>query len=528
MASSPPAGPSRFKRFARVGFPLLVIGFTAAGIAAVQLWSAPDWDYFSRNTTSMLLLLIGLVLLIIWFFLFSGLGWVSRLGIVAGLVIAALATVRDYHFSGNLVPVVHFRWQATADQRLEAQRLQAGRAEAPIVGDLSGNGPTDFPEFRGRLRDGIVTGPPLARDWQAKPPRQLWMQPCGGGYAAFALAGNVAVTIEQRRDQEAVVAYDTATGKERWVYAYPALFTEKMGGPGPRATPTIRDGEVYSLGATGILVCLKAATGELKWSVNILEGNANCYWGMSGSPLVYDNLVVVSPGVQLPSAAGRGVLAFNRGDGKLVWQAGHGKGGYSSPMLATLAGQRQVLVFDGEGISGYDPGDGKELWRAPWQNAQFINVAQPLVLDGDRVFISCGYGGGCTLLRVKRTNGSWTVETLWQNMNLKCQFTSPVAYQGHIYGLDMGILVCLDAETGERKWKAGRYDHGQLLLAGDLLVILSERGELALVEATPTAHRQLGIIPVFNRKTWNLPALADGKVYLRNDEMMACYDLTGN
>jgi outer membrane protein assembly factor BamB len=222
------------------------------------------------------------------------------------------------------------------------------------------------------------------------------------------------------------------------------------------------------------------------------------------------------------------VIALDRVTGKEKWRAGKGKAGYSSPMLATLAGKRQVLLLDGEGLSGYDAvGDG-ELWRYPYPTYQGINVCQPVLLDGDRVFISAGYDVGAVLLHVTETAGKWSATELWRSRAMRCKFNSPVAYQGHLYGLDEGVLTCLDAATGARRWRAGHYGHGQLLLAGDLLVILAESGELALVEATPQEHRQLGIFQALDAdsgKTWNCPALADGKVFVRNHREMACYDL---
>jgi outer membrane protein assembly factor BamB len=439
---------------------------------------------------------------------------------------AALAAVRAVRFSGHMWPTVIWRWTPLNDDRLEEhRRAHAGAVREPVQ---LGSRAMDFPEYRGQNRDGVARGPALARDWQAHPPRLLWRQPVGGGYAAFAVADNLAVTIEQRRDNEAIVGYDTASGGERWTYSYPALFSESMGGIGPRATPTLKDGRVYSLGANGKLVCLDAATGKLQWQTDILESNSNLNWGMCSSPLVYDHFVVVSPGKQGPG--GHTLVAYDRGTGSKVWAVGEARGGYSSPMLATLAGVRQVLMFDGQGIAGYDPATGRQLWRRDWATNQDINVAQPLVLEGDRVFVTSGYGVGCALLHVTCSkDGKWDAQPLWPNSPLRtmrCKFTSPVAYQGHVYGLDEGILVCLDEKTGKRRWREGRYGHGQLLLAGDLLVIMAETGELALVEASPSAYRELGRIRVFEGKTWNYPALADGKVYLRNDEDMVCYDLT--
>ena len=202
--------------------------------------------------------------------------------------------------------------------------------------------------------------------------------------------------------------------------------------------------------------------------------------------------------------------------------------GYSSPMLATLAGRRQVLLLDGEQLGGYDAATASPLWHFPWNTQQGINVAQPLVLDGDRVYISSGYSVGCALVRVAETGGHWSVEPVWQNTAMHCKFTSPVAYQGFLYGLDEGILVCVDAQTGKRQWKAGRYGHGQLLLTDDLLLILADSGELVLVEATPKGHHELGRIQALEGRTWNMPVLVDGKAYLRNDVEMACYDLRGD
>jgi outer membrane protein assembly factor BamB len=229
--------------------------------------------------------------------------------LVAGIVVVS---VRKVIFTGDLVPIVELRWWQTRDTLLEENRRQQAQTGPPAAVELSTEASADFPEYRGRGRTGIVSGPPLTHDWKGHPPPCLWRQPVGGGYAAFAVAGNAAVTIEQRRNREAVVCYDTATGKERWTHAYPARFTETLGGEGPRATPTIADGQVYALGATGMLTCLELKSGTVRWSVNILSDNDNVPWGMSGSPLVYDQVVVVNPGVQRPSAKGRALVAYDR------------------------------------------------------------------------------------------------------------------------------------------------------------------------------------------------------------------------
>ncbi|MBL8794964.1 MAG: PQQ-like beta-propeller repeat protein [Planctomycetia bacterium] len=512
------------RRFSwRLGFPLLVLGGAVAVVAALLFYSSPDFDLGTRNFGLVAVAFMSAALLSLWFLFLPWSLWFVRLGLVLVVVGAARGAVRELSFSGDFVPVVQWRWQPAPDDVLDAHRLQNPAAPGKV--EVRAEEEADFPAYRNRDRDGIVRGPRLSRDWTAQPPRELWRQPVGRGYAALAIVGDAAVTIEQRRDQEAVVCYRATTGQEVWVYSYPAAFTEALGGPGPRATPTIADGKVYSLGALGHLACLDLATGAEVWFKNVLQDNANIQWAMSGSPLVFDRLVVVNPGAQTKEAAGRAVLAFDRATGQPVWHAGDHPAGYSSPQLATLKGQRQILIFDGDGLAGHDPATGRELWRHEWKTMNNINVAQPIVLDGDRVFISTGYGVGCALLQVSEQGGQWSTATVWQNKNMRCKFTSPVLRDGFLYGLDEGILVCLDPRTGERRWRDGRFGHGQILLHDDLLLVLSDTGEFALVEAKPEAFRKLAGIRALTGKTWNYPAVAHGRAYLRNDREMVCYDL---
>jgi outer membrane protein assembly factor BamB len=528
--AEPVATPPRRRSFFRFWLPLILLALYGLALAAVWGWQDPDWPRVNRVASSIGLTMLTLLLFGLWFVAFSGVRWWLRVLVVAAVVAVVVVgprrVVRDYHFSGNMVPVVHFIWEKPGDEAVETWRRQHADEKIDPPVDLAGDRATDYPGYRGRERDGVVHGPELARDWKSTPPRQLWRHPCGGGYAGFAIAGNNAVTIEQRGTNEAVVCYDTDTGLERWAHKYPAHFSEQMGGDGPRATPAIAGDDVYSLGAAGKLVCLEGATGKLKWQRDILEDNANIQWGMSGSPLVYEGFVVVNPGSQKTTAKYGGVAAFYRKTGELIWQAGKAKAGYSSPQLFTLAGKRQLLLFDGEGIAGYDPDKGTALWRHPWKTQPEINVAQPIVLPGDRVFISSAYGMGCAMLQVSVDDSdNWSVKELWKKQTMRCRFTSPVADAEYLYGLDEGILVCLDPKDGSRKWRGGRYDNGQLLRSGDLLVILAEDGELALVEVSGEGAHELGRFAALKGNTWNYPALADGKAYVRNDHDMACYDL---
>jgi outer membrane protein assembly factor BamB len=355
----------------------------------------------------------------------------------------------------------------------------------------------------------------------------VWRQPVGGGYASFVVVGPLVITIEQRRENEAIVAYDFDTGRERWIHQYPALFSEKLGGDGPRATPTVHEGKLYSLGATGELVCLDLATGRKIWSLNILEknGSSNLAWGMSGSPLVYDDLVLVNPGNQKGTADSRSIAAFELAEGKPLWSSGTTQAGYASPMLATLCGLRQIIIFDAAGLAGYDAQGGRELWRVPWTSDHDINAAQPVILAEDRLLISSS--SGAALIQVARDGDRWTADEKWRNRKLKCGYANPIVYEGHVYGLDENILACLGLESGKQLWKSrgGQYGHGQMLLSHDLLVVLAETGELALVDASPQAFRELGRIQAIEGKTWNNPVLVGPRIFVRNHLEMAAYDL---
>lgn len=513
----------------RFAIPVVILA-GAAGILG-WLWLRPNVPMDSKAPNTFFLIAFVVPLLWLWTATMSGLRRVVRvpviaLGVLAGGAFLWLFITGHLIFDGNLVPMLRSPFEGHTASVEEHRSNQGPPPESPIeVSDR----PTDWPEFRGPRRDGVVArGPKLSRDWKARPPRQVWKQPCGEGWGSFAISGNLVVTLEQRGGNEAVVAYDAATGHERWKHEYKARFWEPLGGLGPRSTPTISGGNVYSLGAAGDLTCLNARTGERIWHANILGGGDNLKWGMAGSPLVVDGKVIVNPGGQ-SSSVGTAVVAYGRATPEIEWATKGTKAAYSSPMLATLADQRQIVLFDATQVAGYDLANGHQLWTHPWRETmQDINVSQPLVLNGDRVFVSSGYSIGCAMLKIERSDGGWNVKELWRNVNkpLRCKFSNPVEYQGHIYGLDESILACIDVADGSEKWRDGRYGHGQLLRWEDLLIVLDERGNLVLVEAMPTAHRELGRVKAIKaERTWNVPAMVDGRVFIRNDREMACFDL---
>jgi outer membrane protein assembly factor BamB len=296
-----------------------------------------------------------------------------------------------------------------------------------------------------------------------------------------------------------------------------------MGGDGPRATPTWADGRVYALGAGGELRCLEEATGRVLWRTNILEENGarNLSWGMAAAPLVVDDAVVVLPG----GPGGRSVVAYDRRTGARLWSALGDQAGYASPMLVTLDGVRQILVFSASRLMGVTPDRGDVLWEYPWTTMSDVNAAQPLVIGDNRVFVSSSYGTGAAVVEVTRTGDTFSVREVWRNTRMKNRFAASVLHEGTIYGLDESILAAVDAATGDLRWKGGRYGYGQLLLASGHLIVLTEDGDLALVRATPDRHEELARFPVLAGKTWNVPAIAGGYLLVRNLAEMAAFDL---
>jgi outer membrane protein assembly factor BamB len=395
----------------------------------------------------------------------------------------------------------------------------AGGSSAPATSAAANY----WTNFRGPKRDGSYEATPVLTSWPANGLAPLWKQPVGLGYSSFSVADGRAYTIEQRRGQEVVVAYDVATGRELWKQGWNALYADETG-DGPRTTPTWDQGRLYALGATGELRCLDANTGAIVWGKNILADNqaSNLPWAMAASPLIVDDKVIVLPG----GGNGNSVVAYNKLTGVPVWKVLNDNQAYVSPMLVELAGRRQIMVVSASRVLGLVPETGALLWNYSWDTSNGINVSQPIVVDKNRFFISSGYGKGAALVEVKGSGQSYTATTVWENVNMKNKFNSSVLYNGYVYGLDEGILTCLDVNTGERKWKDGRYGYGQVLLASGHLIVTSDTGDLSLVKASPDGYKEVARFSALQGKTWNYPAIADGRLLVRNANEMAAYDIS--
>ncbi len=427
------------------------------------------------------------------------------------------ALVRTGGVSGAFDWDFAWRWAPTAEELLLAE---TGEPTASANADTESAG-TAWPGFRGADRDGIVRGVRIATDWSTSPPTELWRRPVGPGWSSFAVRGDLFYTQEQRGEEEVVSCYEAATGEPVWLHRDPVRFWEAMAGAGPRATPTVSNGHVYALGATGILNALDAFDGSVQWSRDTAS-DAEVeipFWGLAGSPQVVDDTVIVA-------VAGR-LAAYDLATGEPRWLGPEGTESYSSPHLVTLDGVDQVLLLNGDSAISVAPADGSLLWESPWPG--FHSLQPAVTADGDVLFGNSGSSGGLGTRRIAVDEGpdGWTVEERWTSIGLKPYFNDFAVHKGHAYGFDNTILACIDLEDGERKWKGGRYGNGQMVLLADqdLMLVLSEKGELALVRATPDGFDELAKMPAVEGKTWNHPVVVDDVLLVRNAEEMVAFRL---
>ena len=385
-------------------------------------------------------------------------------------------------------------------------------------------GSAEWPGFRGPHRDGVIPGVRIQTDWAASPPVELWRRPIGPGWSSFAVHGGLIYTQEQRGDDEVVSCYNEATGKPVWIHKDVARFNEAAGGPGPRGTPAVNSGRVYALGATGIMNALNANDGAVVWSRNAGSdtGAKLPDWGFASSPLVVGDVVIVA-------ASGR-LIAYDLATGNPRWQAKTGGGGYSSPQLFTIGGVTQVILMSGYGATSVAPADGKLLWEYPLPSG--MRIVQPALASDGAILMTLGDSGmggiGVRRMAVAQGLGGWALQEGWTSNGLKPTFNDFAVHNGHAYGFDGAILSCIDLKDGKRKWKGGRYGGGQLVLLPDqdLLLVLSEEGEVALVGATPDQFKEIARFPAIQGKTWNHPVLAGDRLLVRNGEEMAAFRLT--
>lgn len=463
-------------------------------------------------------------------------------GVALGLV-AFLALVRVQGVSGEMIPELRWRWRTSARPAPAASLPPGAR---PTLGPARSS---DFPGFLGPRRDNAVPAIALARDWRAHPPRRLWGGPIGAGWSAFAVAGGVAFTLEQDERGQRASARSAADGALLWSTLFDEPFEHVLGGDGPRSTPAVElgaepgTGRVFALSAWGTLACFDAASGVRLWSHDLVaehgstraEERARVQYGRSGSPLIVGELVIVPAGGS--GALQAGLVAFETDGGRERWRSPPRQVSHSSPVLATLAGQAQILIVNEDSLSGHAPADGRLLWEYPWPGSTSgdANASQAVPVPPENVFVSKGYGGGGLLLALEPAPGaggsdgppSLVPRELWHAPRLlRTKLTNVVLHEGFVYGLDDGMLECVELASGARRWKEGRYGHGQILLAGDVLLVASEEGEVSALAPDPErANAVLGTFQGLAGKSWAHLALAEGVLFLRNAEECAAWEL---
>jgi outer membrane protein assembly factor BamB len=446
--------------------------------------------------------------------------------VLVGLGLSPLLLIKTNGVNSDLKPDLRWRWTPSAEDIFLAGIPRTGSLEPAAGAEIPLTlAQGDWPEFRGIARDGVARGETIMTDWGAHPPKLLWRQRVGPAWSSVIIVGDYLFTQEQRGEQEAVVCYQSSTGKPLWVHEDTARFSESASGPGPRATPTFNAGRIYALGGTGILNCLDARTGTCKWPCDITRDAASKppMWGFSSSPLVVRGLVIVYGG----GDGQKNLLAYRAESGQLAWTAAAGHMSYSSAQLSSIAGQPQVLQLNDGGLMAVDPANGAKLWEHGLAMPGGPRILQPHVVGESQLLVGSLEGFGVTSVNLAKEKDSWSLHEPWTSKDLKPEFSDFVVHDGHLYGFDGSFFGCIDQATGKRCWKGGRYGRGQVILLADqgLLLVLSETGDVILVQASPLEHHELGRLKAVEGKTWNHPVVAHGRLYVRNAEEMACYEL---
>ena len=475
-----------------------------------------------------------------WLVLTIKVAWPARR---AGLLLLFVAlgafcsTLRLEGMDGSFNAKFSWRWTPTAEEKLLADLKQtaakpvtppaevaANTEEAPAAAELTAE-PGDWPDFRGPLRDGKLEGVSIGTNWEQAPPREVWRHRIGPGWSSVAIVGHRLYTQEQRGDDEFVVCYDTAQGTELWLHHDTTRFFEVVAGAGPRGTPTFHEGRIYALGANGKLNCLHAVTGKVVWSRDIVAdtGAKIPQWGFSSSPLVVEGLVSVFAG----GPSGKSVVAYQADTGKLAWTAGEGELSYCSTQLSKVCGVEQLLITTNAGLTAFKPASGEVLWHHAWPTEGIARVVQPAVISESDILIGTGLGVGTRRIHVEREGETWNTTEVWTVRTFKPYYNDFVVLEDHAYGFDGNIFMCVNLADGKAAWRTRGYGNGEVLLLNDqkLLLVMTETGEAVLVEALSKEHREIAKLKVIEGKTWNHPVVAHGKLFARNAEEIACFEL---
>jgi outer membrane protein assembly factor BamB len=507
------------------GFGVLLFGAICGGV--LYAFAHPSMGMSLFLAALPMVLTVSVAWLIVSFFLV----WpVRRIGllIAIGFTCFYYSLLKFEGVDGGFNADISWRWDKTAEEKYVASLVKASAVKketAPeaVLAAVEG----DWVGFRGAGGDSVYSGDPISEDWATSPPKLLWKRSIGPGWSSFAVIGKYVFTQEQRDKSEVVTAHDAETGDPIWDFSYDARFEEYIAGPGPRSTPLFYEGRLYVVGAKGSVHCLDPSTGKKIWRAEMVNTEVKApEWGFSCSPVAVGDVIVTIPG----KPDNHAVVAFDKNTGKKRWSTAKGEHSYTSAHLATICGVPQVLAFTSAGLMGIEPQSGKILWNYEWDLKQVARCVQPYV-EGDTVVISTYMDNDMRKLKFSKDGDKWNSEELWKSKDLKPYYNDMVVLDGIGYGFDVKFFSCIDLETGKRKWKgnrkAGDYGNGQVLLLKKQkkLLVLTEKGEVALLEANPEKIVELAKFNAIEGKTWNHPVVAHGKLYVRNGEEMACFDV---
>lgn len=501
------------------------------------------FDSAAANLSTLVLSIVIGITLAVWFLCFSDYSAKSKAKVLLSLAALVVIVFTGFQLDGPtgdmafaLVPRSWLGKMLPTDAPPPPKSADPGQE---VDADLATTTPDDFPRFLGPQGTNYLAaagGSMLSRDWEGTPPKLLWRQTSGQGWSAFSAVNGYAVTLEQQGEEEWVTCYEIQTGKLVWKRVTKGRHEAPMGGVGPRSTPSIHEGRVYTIGGLGLLQCLDGKRGTLLWEDDLVRRCGSTLaaekqavmWGRAGSPLVVADLgLLVVPGGG-PKGGATSLVAYDLATGAVRWKGGSSQISYVTPVEASLAGRRQIISVNEADVTGHDLETGNVLWTHTWPGSSSgaASCSQPHVLSGDRILLSKGYGEGAEMIRIATQGGRFKVESLWKNSRvLKTKFTNITLIGEHAYGLSDGILECVEVEDGKSRWRKGRYGHGQVLGVGDLLLVLGEAGQLALVEANPDKYVELGRIDAIQGKTWNSIALYGKLLLIRNAQEAACYEL---
>lgn len=486
-------------------------------------------DPAMANVIVKVALVLSIILYLVWFLVGSGFSKkikASVLGVIVFLVVSFLIQYEIKGWEGNMNPVIEKRGGADWDGPDSLEPLWKKGSATKFT--------ESFTQFMGdENKSGIITGPELQTDWSAYPPVEKWRRKVGEGLGGFVIEGDHAIIMEQRGDEEVIVSYDRTTGHPRWFHREKARHESVLGGVGPRSTASISEGYVYLIGGTGLLSCLNLNDGKLIWQINLVKEigsdldseSKNIPWGRSGSPLIINDLVIV-PGGGV-NGEYKSLLAFHKKDGALVWAKGDSQISYSSPQKLTLLGVDQIVIVNEASVTSHEIETGNILWETALygKTSSNANSSQVCKVSERELILSKAYNTGARLISLSKNDSKWQVEVTWKNRrSLRTKFSSSINIGGFkVVGLNERDLQAIDAKTGKEVWEGKRYGYGQILKYNDKLFVLSETGELALVDLNQ--GEELAIMKVLDGKTWCSIALAGNYLFVRNNTEAVCYEL---